>query len=147
MKLISDWRLFDDSIVSSSAESQVVTPAAYVLFYRRRDLSVTLPAPMPASEDTLDLKDDVEEDEEQLLDDNDVDLTGLGPPEIRDNRFADSDSDDDSRQRNINDQLRDFLSTSSVPAADCFEHDYDEEPKYTTPSPSPSSFTDMDLVD
>ncbi|ELU00773.1 hypothetical protein CAPTEDRAFT_224225 [Capitella teleta] len=138
-----DWRLFDDSIVSSSAESQVVTRAAYVLFYRRRDVNVSLPESLPPAErDEIDLK-DVEDE----YDDNDMDLGGLGPPEIHDNRFADSDSEDDARRRDIQEQLTDFLGVNSGDTAACFERDFDEDPKYTTPSPSPSSFTDMDLVD
>lgn len=36
-KLDGKWHYFDDSSVSSAAEDQIVTKAAYVLFYQRRD--------------------------------------------------------------------------------------------------------------
>lgn len=43
-----DWRLFDDSRVTSVCENEIVSPSAYVLFYRRRGVafnscSVSLP--------------------------------------------------------------------------------------------------------
>ena len=38
------WRLFDDSHVSNTSEKQVVTRSAYVLFYRRRQYHVDIPA-------------------------------------------------------------------------------------------------------
>ena len=37
----SGWRLFDDSIVTPIRESQVVTNDAYLLFYHRRQPTVT----------------------------------------------------------------------------------------------------------
>ena len=44
----ADWRKFDDSVVSRISAKQVVTPAAYVLFYRRRTAtSVDVPGPSP----------------------------------------------------------------------------------------------------
>lgn len=38
-----DWRLCDDSQVNLCSEKNVVTRAAYVLFYRRRNMFVPLP--------------------------------------------------------------------------------------------------------
>lgn len=43
--LLSGWRLFDDSTVTTVDESQVVTRYAYVLFYRRRNSPVERPLP------------------------------------------------------------------------------------------------------
>ncbi|OXB66234.1 hypothetical protein ASZ78_000659 [Callipepla squamata] len=43
--LLSGWRLFDDSTVTTVDESQVVTRYAYVLFYRRRNSPVERPVP------------------------------------------------------------------------------------------------------
>ncbi|CAL1578173.1 unnamed protein product [Knipowitschia caucasica] len=37
-KMDGKWYYFDDSSVSSASEDQIVTKAAYVLFYQRRDL-------------------------------------------------------------------------------------------------------------
>uniref|UniRef100_A0A3P9NXZ1 Ubiquitin carboxyl-terminal hydrolase n=1 Tax=Poecilia reticulata TaxID=8081 RepID=A0A3P9NXZ1_POERE len=48
-KMDGKWYYFDDSSVSSASEDQIVTKAAYVLFYQRRDEdSLTKPDP-PAS--------------------------------------------------------------------------------------------------
>ncbi|KPP63921.1 ubiquitin carboxyl-terminal hydrolase 4-like, partial [Scleropages formosus] len=45
-KIDGKWYYFDDSSVSSATEDQIVTKAAYVLFYQRRDEeSPTKPAP------------------------------------------------------------------------------------------------------
>ncbi|NXN15726.1 UBP19 hydrolase, partial [Indicator maculatus] len=43
--LLTGWRLFDDSTVTTVDESQVVTRYAYVLFYRRRNSPVERPLP------------------------------------------------------------------------------------------------------
>jgi len=40
------WYNFDDSHVSETRSESVVSSAAYVLFYRRRDPATPLPEPM-----------------------------------------------------------------------------------------------------
>jgi len=49
-RLNSQWYKFDDSSVSKVDESRVVTPSAYVLFYRRRD-TVNVPTGVSAKEE------------------------------------------------------------------------------------------------
>ncbi|KAG1650457.1 Ubiquitin carboxyl-terminal hydrolase 19 [Nymphon striatum] len=44
-----DWRLFDDNRVTYAHENEIVTPSAYVLFYRRRGVAFnpsSVPLPM-----------------------------------------------------------------------------------------------------
>ncbi|XP_041744119.1 ubiquitin carboxyl-terminal hydrolase 4-like [Coregonus clupeaformis] len=43
------WHYFDDSSVSAASEDQIVTKAAYVLFYQRRDVGDTPTKPPPSS--------------------------------------------------------------------------------------------------
>jgi len=62
--------MFDDSVVSRISAKQVVTPAAYVLFYRRRT-STTAPLPMSGPSPALaappeQLSDDDEDDDDTL---------------------------------------------------------------------------------
>ena len=51
------WRLCDDSHVTKSSENQVGTRAAYVLFYRRRDMHLPLPEPCNISENLKEAED------------------------------------------------------------------------------------------
>ncbi|XP_006630766.2 ubiquitin carboxyl-terminal hydrolase 4 [Lepisosteus oculatus] len=48
-KVDGQWYYFDDSSVSSATEDQIVTKAAYVLFYQRRDQETPLNSPPSAS--------------------------------------------------------------------------------------------------
>ena len=70
MLFIVDWRLCDDSRVSAiSHEKNVVTRAAYLLFYRRREVFIPPPTAGP-DEENLDQPDQgiVDDDDD---DDND----------------------------------------------------------------------------
>ena len=49
LSLVLDWRLFDDNHVTTTSESRVLTSAAYVLFYRRRSMLVSLPPSISTS--------------------------------------------------------------------------------------------------
>lgn len=73
------WRLFDDSMVSMTSEKQVVTRAAYVLFYRRRDQKISIPKPIEkspmeqeANPDKLPDKPSKEKDDGSLSDSSDA---------------------------------------------------------------------------
>jgi len=65
-----DWRLFDDSMVSLVRDSQVMTRAGYVLFYRRRKMTVAV----PSSIENLKTEEEKEiEEENKVLDANILD--------------------------------------------------------------------------
>lgn len=63
--MFADWRMFDDSVVSRISAKQVVTPAAYVLFYRRRAVTpVDMSGPPPSlSGPSQRLSDDDDDDD------------------------------------------------------------------------------------
>lgn len=51
--ILTGWRLCDDNRVSSvSNEKNIVTRAAYLLFYRRRNMDVRCPQFLPSSSDS-----------------------------------------------------------------------------------------------
>ena len=86
--LIPGWRLFDDSMVSLVSESQVMTRAGYVLFYRRRKMTVTVPTSVE------DISVD-EEDDNRITDTNILDEQPSGVLSVgngQESEFADGDA-------------------------------------------------------
>jgi hypothetical protein len=120
------WRLFDDSIVSLISENQTVARSGYVLFYRRRNITVSLPPSVDESTDSSSTEEEdsqVQESEGKFNTKTDTPssfLTSLSP---LDNRFIGGSGDATTEDTSDN--------------------------RYDVPSNSPSvySFTDMDTVD
>ncbi len=70
--LSSGWRYFDDSMVSRANENKVVTRAAYVLFYRRREYSARVP-PLLTPDMNENEQENVAQAAEQVQEDMEID--------------------------------------------------------------------------
>ena len=72
------WRLFDDSHVTSVSEKSVMTPAAYLLFYRRRERPLLVPPRHLPDSGAESASDDDDDGSQDAMVDNNGPRTAFG---------------------------------------------------------------------